>query len=293
MSLTIQSPYDSTDDCRFRGNLHAHTLNSDGKVSPEMLVEVYRRKGYDWICISDHDRLTPKPETFPEDMTFLPGNEITAGGPHILHVGADAVVPPEPDREAVLRTVSEKQGLAVLNHPNWGKDFNHCPQDRLERLAVHAHGIEVYNADIRGCEGSPLATDRWDLLLTRGIRVWGYANDDAHVETDMGLAWNMVSGPNNEVSSILDGLKNGKFYASTGVVLSTLKTSGNRIRIVSGNGSVCVVITDWGTEIGRYYGRSWEFNLEDLLKETKATYCRFEILGDAGATAWTQPLFLF
>lgn len=291
MTLRLQSPYEGAKGVWRRGNLHAHTTNSDGEKTPNQLVSLYSNFGYDWICISDHDTLTLQPEPMPEGLTFLPGNEITARGPHLLHIGATKVVRPDPERAVAVADVLEQEGLCILNHPNWGKDFTHWPQDLLESISGY-HGIEIYNGIVRRLEGTSLATDRWDRLLSKGIQVWGFANDDAHEERDYGVAWNVVRSENGDPASILHALKRGLFYASTGVRLSTLESDRDRIRIVSNNGSACVVVVEDGVELGRFPGRSWEFRIEDLMGNSRSKYVRFEILGDAGAVGWTQPIFL-
>ena len=37
-----------------RGNLHTHTTVSDGKLTPEECIRLYKEKGYDFLCITDH-----------------------------------------------------------------------------------------------------------------------------------------------------------------------------------------------------------------------------------------------
>ncbi len=41
----------------YRGNLHTHSLWSDGDDFPEMIVDWYHRNGYDFLAISDHNIL--------------------------------------------------------------------------------------------------------------------------------------------------------------------------------------------------------------------------------------------
>ena len=41
----------------YRGNTHAHTLWSDGDAAPELVVAWYREHGYDFLVLSDHDRI--------------------------------------------------------------------------------------------------------------------------------------------------------------------------------------------------------------------------------------------
>ncbi|MEG2860151.1 MAG: hypothetical protein RSA12_09670, partial [Clostridia bacterium] len=38
----------------FKGNLHTHTTRSDGKMSPEDVMALYRAHGYDFLALTDH-----------------------------------------------------------------------------------------------------------------------------------------------------------------------------------------------------------------------------------------------
>ncbi len=289
--LTFESPYDNTNGKWFRGNLHGHTTNTDGELSPDGYVQKYAGLGYDWICISDHDFLTVRPSSCPDNLVFIQGNEVTARGPHLLHIGCQDIVTPDPDRGKVVAEVMAREGLCIINHPNWQEDFSHWPQALIESLPPF-HGIEVYNAIVRDQEGSPLATNRFDRLLSKGFRVWGYANDDTHWESSYGRAWNWVSAEDCTPESIIENLKKGRCYGSSGVELTRLQTEGKRIRIESENGSLCIASLDWGLEIGRYKGSRWEFDLEELYDEGRRTptYIRFEVHGEGDQVAWTQPI---
>ena len=54
-----------TDKPFFKGNLHCHTTNSDGKLTPEECKAFYREHGYDFLSITDHRKLSE--ETHMED----------------------------------------------------------------------------------------------------------------------------------------------------------------------------------------------------------------------------------
>src|SRR5262245_56971866 len=41
-----------------RGNLHAHSTNSDGDHSPEDVILWYRNRGYAFLALTDHNRRT-------------------------------------------------------------------------------------------------------------------------------------------------------------------------------------------------------------------------------------------
>ena len=47
----------------YRGMLHMHTLWSDGRALPEQAVAAYKDAGYDFISITDHNRLGVDPST--------------------------------------------------------------------------------------------------------------------------------------------------------------------------------------------------------------------------------------
>jgi len=38
----------------WRGNLHTHSTNSDGNLSPAETVAWYRDSGYDFVAMTDH-----------------------------------------------------------------------------------------------------------------------------------------------------------------------------------------------------------------------------------------------
>ena len=42
----------------FKGNLHTHSLWSDGDDFPEMIADWYKRKGYHFLALSDHNVLS-------------------------------------------------------------------------------------------------------------------------------------------------------------------------------------------------------------------------------------------
>ena len=42
----------------FKGNLHTHTLNSDGDSLPDEVVRWYRAHGYQFLVLTDHNFLT-------------------------------------------------------------------------------------------------------------------------------------------------------------------------------------------------------------------------------------------
>lgn len=54
----------------YKANLHCHSTNSDGKLSPKKLKEIYKEKGYSIIAFTDH--------VFMEDYSYLCDNKFIA-----------------------------------------------------------------------------------------------------------------------------------------------------------------------------------------------------------------------
>ena len=236
--MTLQNPYRGDGDSGFtwlRGNLHAHTMLSDGALPPEAVIAAYEARGYDFLAISDHDRFVP-PAAYQArtGMTLIPADEVTAGGPHVLAVQVGEVVAPDPDRQKVIDATLAQQGFAVLNHPNWQAHYDHFPQELMARLDGYA-GIEIYNGVVERLEGSALATDCWDRLLTAGRRVWGFAHDDFHRPEDLARGWIVVQASGRGATEICDAIRHGRFYASTGVEIARIEVDGPSLFVAALN----------------------------------------------------------
>ncbi len=67
----------------FKGNLHTHTINSDGDSTPDDVARWYKEHRYNFLVLTDHNFLT-EPEglnsIFAARNKFLliPGEEVTA-----------------------------------------------------------------------------------------------------------------------------------------------------------------------------------------------------------------------
>ncbi len=288
MRITIRHPYIGGAFEWLRGNLHTHTTNSDGARSPEACVKAYSEMGYDFLMISDHDCLTDPSGLDRNGMVLVPGYEITANGPHILHVNAPGRVQPVENRQEVLDGVGRAGGFAIMCHPNWEAHFNHCPQEKLAEWTGYA-GIEICNGVCLLGEGNGLALDRWDMLLSAGREVWGYGTDDTHGTHTEGAVWTVVQARKRSVEAIVEALEGGRCYASTGVVIDRVEVQDDAVRVVAPNADRIDVIGDFQRRAGRYRGPEALYRLSD---EDVYSYIRFECHGAEGSMAWTQPFFV-
>lgn len=196
----------------YRGNTHAHTLNSDGNATPLEVARWYRDNGYAFVVITDHERITDVSELNRElgvagRFIILSGQEITqrVADPsrpsvrqaHVNAIGVRRAILPIGDRAVAIglsvaatfaRNIAEvlaAGGLAQVNHPNFGWSIRPDDMGQLPDSTL----FEVWNGQPRinnlggddGAGSKSLSTEAlWDTLLTRGKLLYGVASDDAH-----------------------------------------------------------------------------------------------------------------
>lgn len=287
---TIVHPYRNLAQGQWlRGNLHTHTTNTDGENRPQAVIGKYARLGHDFLAISDHDILTAGKDYRKWDskgMIMMPGNEISAGGPHILHVAPDRFVEPLAPRQLVIDRVAAGAGLAVIPHPNWLSEFDGTKITQMQEW-VGYHGLEIYNGLIGRLQGSPYCTNKWDLLLSQGRRLWGFANDDSHNDDDIGNGWNVVCTRERSVSGIRAAFKAGRFYASSGVEISRIAVRGGRVTVETENARRIVAVSTLGRRVAISDDSAIVLDLQEEWQ-----YVRFECWGDGEQFAWTQPFWV-
>lgn len=288
--MKITHPYTNLEGGRWmRGNLHAHTTRSDGHMTLQQVIDAYADAEHDFLTITDHNAWASPADYRGCDargLILIPGNEVSDNGPDILHVGADRLVASTEQRQTVLDEIGSGPGFAIVNHPNIGKDYNHCPFEHL--MAWNGYtGIEIFNGSARHTYGSNQATDKWDMLLSHGRRAWGFANDDSHEDYQVGLAWNAAYVTDPTVEGVLAALRQGRFYASSGVVIKDIQVRGKTIRIETENAHHIAATREYGVRFCQTDGPVFEAQVQDT-----APYVRFECWGSGEQKAWTQPFFI-
>ena len=221
--------------------------------------------------------------------------------PYGTLVNAGSPIEPSKDRQQVIESIKADGGLAVLSHPNWLKSFNHCPQHFIDAWRGYT-GIEIFNGTIHTLPGNTYTSDCWDMVLADRKRIWGFAGDYTYKQEDIGWGWIVVYTQDDSVGGIVQSLKTGSFYASSGVIINTIEVVQNNttIKIETKNYRKIVAIADYGFRLTEVKGRTIHFELEATLPNAdrfkgfchpdgQAGYIRFECWGEAEQFAWTQP----
>ncbi|HET8579398.1 MAG TPA: CehA/McbA family metallohydrolase, partial [Nitrospiraceae bacterium] len=177
----------------YRGNTHAHTACSDGDTPVRGLIEAYEARGYDFLAITDHDRVSNDSSAPTRRLLILRSTEVTVRGRlHVCALGVrDATElstrPPSP--QAAVAMIHRCGGLPILCHPEW----SHLTDDVILSL-IDVSLVEIANAVCNRLEFNGFALGLWDRLLQSGRVVWGVAADDAHRgRHDIGRAWVVVN----------------------------------------------------------------------------------------------------
>jgi hypothetical protein len=218
----------------YRGDMHLHTVHSDGRRLPEEVAAGARRAGLDFIVSTEHNTSSAHRiwgNHDGDDLLILNGEEITTRNGHYLALGLgrDHWIDwrYRADDDALtwfLHEVHRDQALAVAAHP-------YCPfvgcSWRFGYDAVDA--IEVWNGPWTMDDEVALAT--WDnmLVASAGTRRWvpAVGNSDAHSEPQViGLPQSVVLASRLERSAILAGIRRGRLWvAESGAIDLSLTAS--------------------------------------------------------------------
>ena len=220
-------PFDG-DGTFYRGNIHTHSTNSDGRLSPAEVIAAYRERGYDFLALTDHfmERYGfPISDTsaFRDDgFTTIFGAELHAPALdngqnwHIVAVGLPLGFAPTGDQESgpelAARAIAAGAFVGIA-HPAW-----YGVKMRDVKSIEDAHAIEIFNT---GHQADADRGDGWflaDLVTIEGRRILGYAADDAHFNgrPDHFGGWVMVRAEALTPEALLEALKDGQFYSSQG-----------------------------------------------------------------------------
>lgn len=274
----------------FKGNLHTHTSRSDGKLSLAENVQWHADHGYDFVAITDHDTLPDLREvSIPRSLLVVPGAEISArrGATeyHILAIGIDQMPSPGTEAQDVIDAVTAAGGLCFIAHPYW---HDHSFDDMLGLKGYT--GIEIFNA---GCwleinKGHALV--HWDGILRRGRQVWGIAADDSHFHyPDHGYGWVVVRAETLDVPAILQALRLGQFYSTTGPEIYDLRLEGREVTVSCSPARSVFLIGDlWHCPNAIHAGDDGPITEAKFVLHPEQRYLRVEVVDPAHRSAWTN-----
>jgi hypothetical protein len=288
-------------------------------MPPERLIQHYQGGGFDFLAIADHEKLTDRSGLSTPDFLVLRATEVQSGRSelgqlfHIVGVGVEGTIEREVARRlSAAEAIAELRrlgGEAIICHPYWSG----LTAGDLLGLADYV-AIEVYNTTCQVSIGRGHSEYCWDEVLTRGRPLRVVASDDCHRPgVDSRRAWTMIRAPELSEAAILEALRQGHFYASTGPEIRLAALRGDVVEVECSPVKVIEVVCDptRGSRLeagvgGDSYralrkrpGHLPEGALDgELLTGASielprgARYARVQVTDAAGRMAWTNPLFI-
>ena len=273
-----------------RGSLHGHSKEHSGCSSVPLAdgIQSYRSIGAGFMAVTDHDHVSDlsAAKARHPDMVFLEGFEHSSAE-NLLFVGER--VPPLHRLPHADALAAADGLLTVVCHPRPRARDDYWTVEKILALSPRPAGIEVYNGHYRRGHAvwkdtNPLYTDTWDGVLSRGIRMWGYANDDFHDPPDLGRAWNMAWVDEATPSAVLASLASGRCYGTTGLLAESIEVRDAHVVVRLADDAEGRFVGPGGRVQARSTGRRFDW------RHDGQAYVRFEARG-SGGMLWLQPFF--
>jgi hypothetical protein len=221
----------------YRGDLHLHTVHSDGERQTGELAGAAAASGLDFIASTDHNTNSANRE-WPARRTgallVIPGEEVTTRHGHWLAVGLaphawvdwryaprDGVFPRFADG------VRGAGGFVVAAHP-----AAPLPGSLWEFGFDHVDALEVWNG--RWKLDDEVSLRIWQRLLRQGRRVAAVGGSDSHTRLQpVGSPQTVVYASDLSIQALVDGLRRGRAYVarSRSVAVEFTASSGDAAEV--------------------------------------------------------------
>ncbi|MGH3170973.1 MAG: CehA/McbA family metallohydrolase [Trebonia sp.] len=195
------------------GDLHSHTLHSDGGMTVPELAALAAERGLDFLAVTDHNTISHHAElpaaSARYGIALVPGQEVTTAYGHANVFGDTGWVDFREPPDSWLTTAEANGGVMSINHPIAG------PVSWMHPMRRHPPLVEVWHwswLDLTWT--TPLAWwQAWDpATIPVGGSDWHMPGNDAPLGTP--TTW--VEAESAEPGAILDGLRSGRVTISAG-----------------------------------------------------------------------------
>ncbi|MFD0693271.1 CehA/McbA family metallohydrolase [Paenibacillus sp. GCM10027628] len=196
-----------------KGDLHTHSVHSDGKFTLEEHAAIMEQLGCDFIAMTDHNTVSQN-AAYPRNtrIVMIPGMEFTTNFGHSNFLGIPD--PLDDFRVTGQGDVNRKMGQArargaaiVLNHPH----CDYCPW--LWDFNADFDGVEIWNGPWTA--RNEKALNWWHEQLLAGRRMVAVGGSDVHrpdpyVKHAMPCTW--VFAEARTAADILEAIGKGRVF---------------------------------------------------------------------------------
>jgi PHP domain-containing protein len=195
------------------GDLHAHTVHSDGAVTVPELARLAVEHGLDFLAVTDHNTVSHHAELAPASamygITLLPGQEVTTDAGHANVLGDVGWVDFRDTPDDWLAHARQRGGIMSVNHPIAGHvSWLHAMHERPPLVEVwHWSWLDQHWT-------TPLAW--WLAWDPAAIPVGGsdWHSPGPHASLGSPTTWVECEGTGPD--AVLDGLRAGRVAISAG-----------------------------------------------------------------------------
>ena len=217
----------------YRGDLHSHTVHSDGQITVPDRVRGAVARGQDFLAITDHNTVSHFREVnaWPEVITPIRGSEVTTFHGHMNCFGLRELIDWRDAARGsgaarIVEQAHAQDALISINHPSAFGDpwCGGCHWDFALVDFATIDAIEVWNGRWRMPESDNNgALAFWTDLLDAGYRPTAVSGTDSHsAEEDeyIALPLNHVYADDRGEGAILEGIRRGRVVLSSGPSLA-------------------------------------------------------------------------
>lgn len=203
----------------YAGDLHAHTVHSDGSESIDQLAARAVRSGLDFLAVTDHNTISHH-ALLPEHaarhgVTLLPGQEVTTARGHANAYGPVGWVDFRRPTPTWFAHVEQAGGLLSVNHPLADDCAWQHPAPGPDRFAPPA--VELFHIS---WFADRTATAAWAYLAALGGDPVLIGGSDFHRPDGgwtLGTPTTWVAAQDDSAAAILAAMLAGRTALSLGV----------------------------------------------------------------------------
>jgi hypothetical protein len=289
-----------------RGDLHCHTLFSDGDSWPADMLAHAVSRGLDFLGVTDHNQTGHQREyaqiTGAHLPILLPGIEVTTYGGHWNAWGTDTWwefrEPTEAATSRAMQAAAASGALVSVNHP---KPFG-PPWEYPNAIGYHA--IEVWNGD--WSRQNDVSLCFWDQQLRAGKRIVALGGSDTHnlKESDADArhgrhlgrptTW-AFTGDDRSPEGMLNALRAGRAFISRDVdgpqlYFSRQADGSFSVRVVDGRQGELQLISERGVGTTVIVPKG---DWSDVFRVPQAeTYLRVQLVNEQEMLALSNAVWL-
>lgn len=210
------------------GDLHTHSVHSDGVSDVPTLLLSAREKGLDFIALTDHNTVSGLDEVrkFADQKPLcIEGMEFTTFWGHALGLGIHQWVDwrtglSDRSMSQVMDDVAASAGLFVIAHPVAAHDSEctGCSWRYNDIMPGAAHAVEIWNE--KWDNNNDRSLYLWYQWLNLGYRLPATAGSDQHdakYRRDImpGVGFNVVNVPFLSEPQVIEAIRQGQIYLSS------------------------------------------------------------------------------